>query len=71
MMKKLLKMTEIVTLSNTAVSKLSKIQNLIAQIEDLNENYITISRPYILYFPRNKPRRALQSGRAGLVHRFK
>ena len=28
---------------------------LTSQIEELNENCVKISRPYILYFPTNKP----------------
>ena len=48
-------------------------QILIAQIEDLNEDCVEISRPYILHFPRNKVSKIVTVGlsRVGLVHRFK
>ena len=35
------------------ISKLFQI--LIAQIEDLTKDCVKISRPYLLYFPKNKP----------------
>ena len=42
-------------------SKLS-IPNLIARIEDLNEDCVKISHPYLLYFPRNKPSKSVSVG---------
>ena len=35
---------------------------LITQIEDLNEGCVKISRPYISYFPRNKPSKRVTVG---------
>ena len=41
--------------------------------ENLNENCVNISRPYILYFPRNKRQKAFRSDRVSpvRVHYFK
>ena len=52
------------------VSKLSKIsiQNCMAPIEDLKEDSVKISRPYLLYFPKNKPSNGVT---VGSVHRLK
>ena len=49
------------------VSRLSKILHFIVQIEDFIEDYAKISRPYLLYFPRNKPSQTVtvELGRAG------
>ena len=46
------------------VSKLSKIsiKILIAQIVDLNKDYVKISRPYLLNFPRNNPSKSVTVG---------
>ena len=49
MMKKMLKIYEIATLQNY---QRYLFQILIAQIEDLNENCVKISRFYLLYFHR-------------------
>ena len=48
-------------------------QILIAQIDDLNEDCVEISGPYLLYFLRNKPskRVTVRLGFAGPVHHFK
>ena len=43
-------------------------QFLLAQIEDLNEDCVQISRSYLLYFPRNK---SSNSVTVGPVNRFK
>ena len=48
------------------VSKLSNI--LIPHIEDLNEECVKISRPYLLYFSLYKPSKSVT---VGPVHRFK
>ena len=37
-------------------------QILKAQIKDLNEDCVKISRPYHLYFPRNKPSKIIKVG---------
>ena len=34
----------------------------IAQIEDLNEDFVKILRPCLLYFPRNKPTKSVMVG---------
>jgi len=77
MMKNLLKITEISTLpKNHIVSKLWKkwIPNFNSPtIEDLNEDCVKISRPYLLYYPKNKKTKSYVTdgpGRAGPVHRF-
>ena len=51
------------------VSKISKIslpnsmnKFQIAQIKDLNEDCVEISRPYLLYFLRNKPSNSVTIG---------
>ena len=55
------------------VSKLSKISIpiLIAQIEDLNEGGVNISRPIFYTFRNISRQRALRSGRVGPIHHFK
>ena len=41
-------------------------------MEDLNKNYVQISRRHLLYFLRNKPSKCVTvgPGLAGQVHRF-
>ena len=73
-MKKLLKMTEIVTLPKSVQfpnCQGYRTQILIAQIEDLKENCVKISRPYFLYLKRNKSSKRITLGpsRVGSVHR--
>ena len=45
----------------------------IAQMEDLKQDCVNISRPYLLYFSRNKPSKTVtvESGQTRSVHRFK
>ena len=74
MLKKLLKIAEIATLPKSAWSPNYQIylyQILIGQIEDLNEDCIKISRPYIFNFLKNKPLKIVTIWSVGLVHRFK
>ena len=50
------------------ISKLSKVsQILIAQIEDLNEDGVQISRSYILYFVIYKPSKSDTVGSGRLI----
>ena len=66
MMKNLLKITEIAALRKSAQFQnyqRCRSQILIAQIEDLNENCVIISRLfYLLYFPRNRPSKSVTIG---------
>ena len=52
------------------VSKLSRIlsSNINSKNGRLEWRLCQISRPYLLYFPRNKPSRELRSDRTGPVH---
>ena len=64
-MKKLLKITEIATLSkSTQFPNHQRYQSQVLkeQIEDVNEDFVNISRPYILYFPINKPSKRVTVG---------
>ena len=58
-MNKLLKITETPTLPNSSQQFLNyrryQFQILISQTKNLNEDGVNISRPYLLYFPRNSP----------------
>ena len=76
MMKQLLKITEIVTLPKSAWFRnyqRYRSQIKIAQIEDLNEDCVKISRPHLVSFPRNKPSNSVtvRSSRVRLVQRLK
>ena len=62
MMKELLKITEIATLSISGYFLNYRSQIFIAQIEDLNEDFDKISPPYLLYFLRNKPLKSVTVG---------
>jgi len=62
MMKKLMTITEIITLLKSAWfpnHRKYRLQILTAQIEDLNEDCVKISRSYLLYFPRDKPSKSV------------
>ena len=70
MKRKLLKITEIAKLSNSA--KFPNYERyipqvLIKKIENLNEDGVKISRTYLLYLSRNKPSKSVTvgSGQAG------
>ena len=70
MTKKLLNITEIATLRKSPwLSNYQRyqFQILIAQIEDLNEDRVKISGPYLVYFLRNRPSNSgiAGSGQAG------
>ena len=65
MMKKLQKITEIATWPKTAYFpnyQRYRSQILIAQIQDLNEDCIKMSHPYVLYFTRNNPSKIVAVG---------
>ena len=69
--KKLLKITEITTLSKCAYFtnyQRYRYKILIAQIDDLIEDCVKISRLYLYCFSRNKLSKSLS---VGWVHRFK
>ena len=40
----------------------SKSNCITAQIQELIEDYVKISRPYLLHFPRNKPSKSVTVG---------
>ena len=61
MMKKLLKITETVTLQNLRY-KSPIFKEL---IENLNKDCVKMSRPYFIYSPRNKPSKSVTVSPAG------
>ena len=65
-MKKLLKITEIATLPKSAQFPYYQrylFHILMKQIkENLNKDYVNISRPYLLYFPINQPSKNVTVG---------
>ena len=75
MMKKLLKIIEIAMLLKSALfpNYLRYLPHiLMAQIEDLNGDWVKISRSYLLYYLRNKLSNSVTIGlgRVKPVHRF-
>ena len=69
-MKKLLKITVVATLMKSALftnHERYRSQTMIAQIETLNEDCVNILRPYLLYFPKNKPSQSVMVGRGRFI----
>ena len=70
---RLLEIIEIATLPKSAeFHNYQRYQSkiLIAQIEDFKEACVKISRPYLIYFPRNKPSKRVTAGPGRAISLF-
>ena len=70
-MKKLLKITKFLRYGKAQSFQTVRylLQILIAQIEDLNKDYVKISGPYLICFLRNKPSKSVTLGSGRMMPR--